>query len=256
MDEDTPYKVFILDGSESCSGSSPDYDPDGDDLTVKEVTRTADNGVCTLNNDQTITYTPDQDYNGLDSCDYEICDRPTGGLCDEATGKKDQRGLFSVINLFVIRIFSAISLLTHLFPALKILLHFSVYMTIVPAGPNDPAVAFPDCFTTKVNTPARVSVLDGSIGVDGLADYDPDGDNLYISMVTTRPSSNGPFHGDAVIEIDQDITYTPDKDFVGEDLFKYEVCDGKSGCDIANGKDNGVFFFERAGLPHQEACII
>ena len=57
-----------------------DTDVDGDDLSVVRVTG-AVHGTVTLNEDGTITYTPNADYNGLDTITYVVTD---GKL--EATG--------------------------------------------------------------------------------------------------------------------------------------------------------------------------
>ncbi|NDV97980.1 Hint domain-containing protein [Salipiger sp. PrR002] len=50
-----------------------DTDVDGDDLTVTEVGE-AENGTVTLNEDGTVTYTPNDDYSGTDSFSYTVDD--------------------------------------------------------------------------------------------------------------------------------------------------------------------------------------
>ena len=62
-DEDVAVVVDVL---------SNDSDPDGDTLTVTEAT--ANNGTVTINEDGTLTYTPDADYNGSDEISYTISD--------------------------------------------------------------------------------------------------------------------------------------------------------------------------------------
>ena len=62
-DEDTPVVIDVL---------ANDTDPDGDTLTVTSATAT--NGTVTLNPDGTITYTPNQDYNGPDTISYVVDD--------------------------------------------------------------------------------------------------------------------------------------------------------------------------------------
>lgn len=49
---------------------------------------------------------------------------------------------------------------------------------------------------------------------------DPDGDNL-----TFVAESKATVNGTVVISADGDFTYTPNIDFIGDDLFEYEVCD-------------------------------
>ena len=59
-----------------------DYDVDGDAITVTSVSATANtHGTVVLNGDGTITYTPDNNYNGAASFDYTISD---GALTDTA----------------------------------------------------------------------------------------------------------------------------------------------------------------------------
>ena len=62
---------------------SNDSDPDGNPLTVREVTAPV-NGTLVLNTDGTYTYTPNADFNGTDSFEYEICDNGIPALCDTA----------------------------------------------------------------------------------------------------------------------------------------------------------------------------
>src|ERR687891_447582 len=72
-DEDTPVTIPVLDN---------DTDADGDSLSVDSVTQPA-NGTATVNPDNTVTYTPDPDFNGTDSFDYTISDG--NGGTDTAT---------------------------------------------------------------------------------------------------------------------------------------------------------------------------
>ena len=58
-------------------------------------------------------------------------------------------------------------------------------------------------------------------------DSDPDGDAIAITGV-----SNGA-HGTAVLNADGSITYTPDADFFGEDIFSYTLTDSDGRSDTA-----------------------
>ncbi|TWW00272.1 tandem-95 repeat protein [Chitinophaga pinensis] len=60
-----------------------DTDPDGDALSASVVTDPV-NGTIVLNADGSFTYTPNANYNGLDSVVYRICDDGTPSLCDTA----------------------------------------------------------------------------------------------------------------------------------------------------------------------------
>ncbi|WP_010232318.1 cadherin-like domain-containing protein, partial [Gillisia marina] len=72
-DEDTAVTVSVLDN---------DSDVDGDELTVISTTE-PENGSVVINNDGTITYTPNDNFNGVDTFDYTIEDEE--GLTATAT---------------------------------------------------------------------------------------------------------------------------------------------------------------------------
>lgn len=72
------------DGSVLIAAASNDTDVDGDlDPTTVMVTSPPANGMVTANGDGTFTYSPDADFNGIDSFTYAICD--TTGLCAGGT---------------------------------------------------------------------------------------------------------------------------------------------------------------------------
>lgn len=62
--EDTATTIAVLDN---------DFDPEADALSVTEVSNPAD-GTATINADGTITYTPDENFNGEDSFTYTLSD--------------------------------------------------------------------------------------------------------------------------------------------------------------------------------------
>jgi gliding motility-associated-like protein len=76
-DEDSPITIFIL---------ANDTDVDGNlDTTSVNITQQPSNG--TINVDPitgAITYTPNPDFNGIDTLIYEVCDLGTPALCDTA----------------------------------------------------------------------------------------------------------------------------------------------------------------------------
>jgi len=78
-DEDTPVTITVL---------ADDSDPDAEDVANLEVTAASDpaNGTVSINVDGTIDYTPDTDFNGVDTFTYTICDNYAANeLCDTAT---------------------------------------------------------------------------------------------------------------------------------------------------------------------------
>ena len=72
LSEDTPARIDVLDN---------DTDPDGEDLSVVLRDR-PDNGTAAVEADNTVTYTPDADYHGIDTFTYRASD---GRYFDEAT---------------------------------------------------------------------------------------------------------------------------------------------------------------------------
>ena len=91
---------------------------------------------------------------------------------------------------------------------------------VVAASSNTAPVATDDAYTTDEDTIAALSVL--------INDTDVDGDTLTVSAVTT------PNHGVAIITNGgTKVSYTPDPDFNGIDIFDYTVSDGNGGTSTA-----------------------
>ena len=84
--------------------------------------------------------------------------------------------------------------------------------------PNLAPIAFDDDYVTPINTPVVSNVLiENGNGIDN----DPDGGALTL---TTTPLG-GPSNGTVVLNSDGTFTYTPAPNFVGTDIFEYEVRD-------------------------------
>ncbi len=75
---------------------------------------------------------------------------------------------------------------------------------------NNPPIAVDDEVTTPPNTPINIPILDN--------DSDPDSDNLVITFVSI------PTHGTAEL-VGDEVLYTPDSTYVGDDFFSYIICD-------------------------------
>ena len=73
--ENTPITINVL---------VNDSDPDGDSITTPTIIVSPINGTAILNPDGTITYNPNNGYNGVDSFIYVICDNGTPINCDTA----------------------------------------------------------------------------------------------------------------------------------------------------------------------------
>lgn len=85
--------------------------------------------------------------------------------------------------------------------------------------------AIRDQASTETNTPVTIDVLDNDQHV-------PSGGSLSI----TRQPDNGTVsintNGTSSI-LDDTVTYTPNPGFVGDDFFRYRICDGNGNCDAA-----------------------
>ncbi|MFC1479571.1 Ig-like domain-containing protein [Planctomycetota bacterium] len=161
--EDTAKTIDVL---------ANDTDPDGDTLSVGSVTQPANGSVT--NNTTNVTYTPDADFNGVDTFTYTASDG--NGGTDTAT------------------------------------------VTVTVTSVNDAPNAVNDSATTAEDTSKTINVLAN--------DTDPDGDTLSVDSVT-QPA-NG-----SVANNGSNVTYTPDGDFHGTDIFTYTASDGNGGTDTA-----------------------
>ncbi|BDX37387.1 hypothetical protein CYCD_07420 [Tenuifilaceae bacterium CYCD] len=97
----------------------------------------------------------------------------------------------------------------------------TVTVTVTPKPDYQP-VANDDSRGTSKNTAVKVDVLFNDTGLeDGVAG---------ITITAT------PVHGTAVVNADFTVTYTPSPDFVGTEIFGYQVCDSDGDCSAANVK--------------------
>ncbi len=97
-------------------------------------------------------------------------------------------------------------------------------VTIIVRGDdpgNTPPIANNDVTMTMTGNPVTGNMITN--------DGDPDGDPI---AVTTTPLSN-PSNGTVVIFPNGTFTYTPDPNFIGEDVFTYQLCDNRGLCDTA-----------------------
>lgn len=262
-DEDIPVDIPVLDN---------DSDIDGDELSVGSVSDPA-NGTATINQDGTVKYTPDPDFNGEDTFTYTACD--ADGLCDEAT-------------------------VTVIIGALN-----------DPPVANDDSVSTPEDTAVTIDAVANDSDVDGNLvpgsavvviepangtvinNGDGTFSYTPDENfngsdsftyevcdsdglcdsaivNIDVTPVNDAPlanddsynatedtpltidapgilvndsdvdgdaltvvSSTDPANGTLTQNADGSFTYTPDADFCGLDSYEYTISDGNGGSDTA-----------------------
>lgn len=67
-------------GSAEADVQANDVDPNGDAL-ITTILSGPTNGTATVNSDSTISYTPNENYNGRDTIYYQVCDAGTPALC-------------------------------------------------------------------------------------------------------------------------------------------------------------------------------
>jgi len=261
--EDIPVRITVL---------GNDTDPDGDDL-VPTIITTPSHGTVLVDGDGVITYVPTPGYNGPDSFTYEVCDlTDLAELCDTATvtltvtpvndppvggddivaTPEDTPVLIAVltndsdpdgdpVHVGNIAIppqhgtaeitpdgsvlytpdpdFSGTDTFTYALCDPSDLCVLVVVITHVTPV-QDPPTANDDSAATAVATPVNVPVLTN--------DSDPDGDVLHVQAIAVPPTN-----GQAKINENGTITYTPNAGFVGNDNFVYTVCDAST-CDTAS----------------------
>jgi hypothetical protein len=172
-----------------------DLDPDGDNISVKQIngipvlpggtTVSTSNGTVTIFPDGNYIYTPDPGYAGSDQFTYEICDDGIPGpLCATA-----------IVSLEILPLLS-------------------------PPPANNKPVANIDAAQTEVNTPLTIRVISN--------DFDPDGD-----LLSTPTQISSASNGSVTQNPDGSFTYTPNSGFTGKDGFSYEICDASGLCDAA-----------------------
>jgi hypothetical protein len=88
----------------------------------------------------------------------------------------------------------------------------TVFVTVV--GANDPPIAVADAASTPEETSVSIPILSN--------DSDPDGDT--VSLLAVGPASFGTSAVAGSL-----ISYLPDPDYVGSDLFTYTISDGAGG---------------------------
>ena len=250
-----------------------DFDPQGDNFDVTDFTQ-PNNGTVVYNNDGTFTYTPDTDFFGTDVFTYTICDDGNPQACDDAvvtitipmpdndvvanddaeTTLPDTPVTIDILtndfdpqgDTFTITVVDDPSngtvtqnpdgTVTYLpdpgFTGTDVFT-YTICDDGVPQACDDAVViitieqldnnvvAIDDNATTDQNTSVTIDILTN--------DFDPEGNDFTITVV------DDPQHGTVVENPDGTVTYIPDPDYVGTDVFTYTICDDASptACDEA-----------------------
>lgn len=249
--KNTPVTISVL---------ANDADIEGSPLTVSALTQPA-NGTAVVNADNTITYTPNAEYVGIDTFTYRADD-----------GAAQSAAAVVTVNVIqtptVVNDAYSVNEDTNLIVAAPGVLSNDITMGDMPsavavAPPANGILEFAtdgafnyrpnlnfsgsDSFTyrftsggiqssigsvaitvnpvndapTAVNDTASTA-FNTAVKISALAnDTDPDGNPLSIAVVTGAPAS-----GSVAINPDNTFTYTPNTGFVGTDRFYYTATDG------------------------------
>jgi len=260
-DEDTPVTIDIL---------ANDYDIDGDTVMLGAILSGPSNGTLTTNPDGTVTYTPDPNFTGTDVFTYIV--RDPDGLIDTAvvtitvdpsndppvavndTTVTDEdtpvvidiladdydvdgdsialHGLLSPPSNGSLGInpdgtitytpnpnFTGSDSFSYIIVDEDGLLDTAVVLISVNPD-NDPPVAVNDAATTDEDTPVVIDVLAN--------DDDVDGDSISTTSIHVAPNN-----GTASINPDGTVTYTPNANYTGSDIFTYIITDENGDTDTA-----------------------
>ncbi|WP_425046091.1 Ig-like domain-containing protein [Primorskyibacter sp. S87] len=240
-----------------------DTDADGDPLFVTKVSDPA-NGSVIINVDGTLTYTPDPNFNGMDSFTYvtedgnggsntatvsvsvgDVNDAPVAAN-DPVTTNEDQSITFDPRGNDNDPDSNPLSVSAWTDPANgNVVLNPDGTLTYTP----NPNFSGSDSFTYTVqdgqggSASAEVSVTVSPVndqpvlGADFVSTaedqpvtFDPRGNDSDTDgdVLQIRETST-PVNGNVIINIDGGLTYTPNADFNGTDSFTYTVVDGRGG---------------------------
>ncbi len=241
-----------------------DSDPNNETLTVTAVTKPA-HGKAEVNDDGTVTYTPNPGFSGSDVFTYTVCNE--SGNCDTETVT------VTVENLPPNALNDSAATRPGTPVSVPVLVNDSdpdgqpLTITLISAMPKNGSVTIgedgtviytpnpgftgTDTFdymigdghggtdtatvTIRVDNESPTAVADHAEIRPGQAvtipilanDSDPENDPLTVTNITK------PAHGTITKNDNGQITYTPNSGFVGTDSFVYTICDDKRACDTA-----------------------
>ena len=249
--EDTPVTVPVL---------ANDTDPENDPLTVTAAT--AANGTAVINPDGTVTYTPNPNFNGVDTIVYSVSDGnggtstasvtvtvtpindPPVAANDTAAGTEDVPLIIAVLGNDTDADGDPLTVTAASSPDGTVTINPDGTVTFVPVpnfnGPTvipytitdgnggtstaTVAVTIAPVNDAPIAQPdAAITDEDTPVTLTPLAnDSDVDGDPLTI-IAASAPN------GTVVINPDGTVTYTPNANFNGTDIVTYQISDGNGG---------------------------
>lgn len=266
----TIARTVVEDGSIDIDVVALANDVDGDSLTAN-VSANPTNGTATRQSNGQIRYIPDADYNGSDAFDVTVTDGNGGSVTrtiditvtdvvaapvanpGTLTATEDggpvtlnlvplvdldpgdvanitltttsNNGSASITNGVLTYTpnanFDGTDTITY--TASNVSGSDSAVVTINVGSVNDAPVAENDTATVVKN---------GSVAIAVLANDNPDPADEGDSPVVTVASGDGPANGSVSVN-NNVITYSPNSDFIGTDVFTYTLSDGAGGTDTA-----------------------
>lgn len=245
-----------------------DYDPDGDAITVTAVAQ-ALNGSVALNADQTVTYTPNPDFNGVDSFTYTLSDSggstvtgtallnvnafndPPTAVNDAATTNEDTALNFDIVSndtdpdgdpLRVIAVTQGAkgSVAINNSPSLNG--KYVIYTPSLHANGSDSftytvsdnrggtSTGTVAMTITPVNDVPKAFADSVTTAEDTPLTFDPRiNDTDPDGDALTITSVSTPNRGSALVNAGGTVTYTPGANLSGTDGFVYSISDGNGG---------------------------
>ncbi|MFK5957858.1 MAG: tandem-95 repeat protein, partial [Lutibacter sp.] len=241
------------------------------EVAINDVT-TPSNGTVVINADNTVTYTPNPDFNGEDSFDYtvmvtnsdgstttetatvSITINPVSDVQDDNAETIDQETVeIDVLANDSFDVNTAIEITSTTTPSsgsVEINSNGTVSYSANEGFYGEDVfeytvtVANTDGSTTIETATVTVTVsltpfaIDDEVVTDANIPIDIDVlENDYDEDGTINPESvvitEEPFNGTVVVNTDGTVTYTPNVDYIGDDTFVYQVCDNDGLCDTA-----------------------
>src|SRR6056297_3227787 len=237
-----------------------DSDPDGDPLTVTAAS--APNGSVTVEDDNSLTYTPNAGFTGPDTITYEISDGAGGTATasvamsvaaansaplaedDTAETTEDTAVSIDVLGNDSDPDGDPLSVTAASAPNGSVTVEDDNSLTYTPnagfTGPDTITYEISDGAGGTATASVAMSVAaansaplaeddtaettgDTAVSIDVLGnDSDPDGDPLSVTAASTAEESK-------TVEVRNNLTYTPNAGFTGPDTITYEISDGAGG---------------------------
>ncbi len=258
--EDTPVDINVL---------VNDSDPNGDPVVITEITQEPENGTTVINEDGTITYTPNPGFTGCDVFEYQICDTQDPPLCttasvgvsvgenticneppiafdneytiDENTqieidvldnGDFDPDGTIEIVQVITEPAHGELIELenSYIYIPDNGYAGRDFFMYVI-CDNGEPVLC--DTATVTINIIPESIQIQPDIAITGMdepVNINVLGNDLGGGLTVTN-IVHDPEMGTIVLNPDGTFTYTPDSGFVGTDYFGYQACDEDDICD-------------------------